>query len=163
MHIWLIIWTSKHVFQQLKYIAMFRKSAVKNMVLSIFILYLGFKYYLNVKESTNTRRQFALVFRPAVALRPLGMMSWACRPYSCFLCCRQICRNVLSHSRIFLSCPSLCNLRNLKRHLEGFTVLKEERGKALLQEIQLLVQMVIEHHKVLCRAWRRNMNETCPE
>lgn len=68
MHIWLIIWTSKHVFQQLKYVAMFRKSAVKNMILSIFILYLGFKYYLNVKESMNTSRQYTLVFHPAVAL-----------------------------------------------------------------------------------------------
>lgn len=32
---------------------MFRKSAVKNMVLSIFILDLDFKYYVNVKESKN--------------------------------------------------------------------------------------------------------------
>lgn len=163
MHIWLIIWTSKHVFQELKYIAMFRKSAVKNTVLSIFILYLGFKYCLNVKERTNTSRQFTLVFHPAVALQRLGMMSWACCPYSCFLCCHQICRNVLSHSHIFVSCPSLCNLRNIKRHLHGFTMLKEERGKALLQEIQLLVQKVIEHYKVLCTAWRRNINQTCPE
>lgn len=75
MHTWLIIWTSKHVFQELKYIAMFRKSAVKNTVLSIFILYLGFKYCLNVKERTNTSRQFTLVFHPAVALQRLGMMS----------------------------------------------------------------------------------------
>lgn len=74
MHIWLIIWISKHVFQQLKYIAMLRKNAVKNMVLSIFILYLGFKY-LNVKESRNTSRQFTLVFHPVAALQPLGMMS----------------------------------------------------------------------------------------
>lgn len=161
MHIWLIIWTSKHVFQQLKYIAMLRKSAVKIMVLSIFILYLGFKY-LNVKESRNTSRQFTLVFHPAVALQPLGMMSWACL-YSCFLCCHQIFRNVLSHSYIFLSRPSLCNLRHLKRHLEGSTMLKKEWGKTLLQEIQLLVQKVIKHHKVLCRAWRRNINQICPE
>lgn len=75
MHIWLIIWTSKHVFQQLKYMAVFRKSAVKNTVLSIFILYLGFRCYLNVKESTNMSRQFIFVFHSAVALQPLGMMS----------------------------------------------------------------------------------------
>lgn len=56
MHIWLIIWTSKHVFQQLKYIAVFKKSVEKNTVLSIFSLYLGFMYYLNVKESMNTSR-----------------------------------------------------------------------------------------------------------
>lgn len=31
-------------------------------------------------------------------------------------------------------------------------MLKKEGGKALLQEIHLLVQKVIEHHKVLCRA-----------
>lgn len=163
MHIWLIIWTPKHVFQQLKYIATFRKSAVKNTVLSIFIWYLGFKHYLNVKESTKTSRKFTLVFHSAVALQPLGMMSWACHPYSCFWCCHQICRNVLSHSHFFLSYPSLCDLRNLKRHLEGSTMLKKEGGKALLQEIHLLVQKVMEHHTVLCRAWRRNINQTCPE
>lgn len=75
MHIWLIIWISKHVFQQLKHIAVFRKSTVKNMVLSNFILYLGFKYYLNVKESMNTSRKFTFVFHPAVALQPFEIMS----------------------------------------------------------------------------------------
>lgn len=43
---------------------MLSKSVAENMVLSIFGLYLGFKYCFNVKKSMNPNRQFTLVFLP---------------------------------------------------------------------------------------------------
>lgn len=151
---------------------MLRKSIVENMVLSIFGLYLGFKYSFKMKENTNTI--YTLVssnpskysWDSSVALGSLS--EWcpdrACHTYSYFcLCCCLICKNVSSCSYIFLICPSLCNLRNLKRHLEVFSMLKKEWGRTLMQEIKLLVQKVIEHHKVLHRDWRSSTKQTCPE